>query len=341
MAKENRESKNWKKYRCLVARQPGGSLYTIVIRGKELAEKSRVLSRALDPKGIQRLKVDARCKRIAKFYALPDALMPGNVIGNMSSEQFQYNNEEGVASINQDFMNEIVDGQTRTWGFSPEFNEANVDFDLILTFMVDASDRLRAVQFYKINKEQKKVNPSLAFDLLEVMDEDTEEAIIAKISKILNEESDSPFRGLVGIKETDNGRISLATMVDKTKKFLGTPIGRKFRKEGEISENSLKETLKNYFNAVKKEFPEEWDNPDCILVKTLGFGGLIELLPDVLTEFINKKGYRIPTVAEMEEILEPMSSFDFNDQIVSSLGGEKGQKTLADKMREDLGFGTF
>jgi ADP-heptose:LPS heptosyltransferase len=57
------------------------------------------------------------------------------------------------------YVNEVIDGQHRLWGFSPDYDERNVNFDIILTFLISADVQTKARLFYKINREQKKINP--------------------------------------------------------------------------------------------------------------------------------------------------------------------------------------
>ena len=320
-------NKNWIKFQCLEARQPGTTLYTIVIKGKELVSKSKVLARASDAQGIQRILNKKRCDRIAKFLAREDSILPGNIIGTIDKKDVKI--ENGYAYINPDFLNDVIDGQHRLWGFHPDHNLEGTDFDVILTFMVGADNKTKASLFYKINKEQKKIDPSLAFDLLEVMEisgEEEKERQLASVCKKLNDDSDSPFFGIVKIKEKGDGVLTLATMIHKMKKFLGSQMGKRFEEDGLPKEDRLYQVLKAYFASVKKLFPEEWGNKEFILTKSLGYGALTELLPEILIK-IRQKTNKIPDEEEFGEVLKTLEGFDFKDQMLSSLGGEKGQKT--------------
>jgi DGQHR domain-containing protein len=338
---ESGDRKNWKKFRALVSEQPGGTVYTISISGKELVHSATVLSRKdIGETGIQRVRSSGRCNRIAGFLAQDNAMLANNLVGNVPGDKFYY--EDGYVYLHPELVHEIIDGQHRLWGFHEDHNEADVDFDIIYSFLVDADDGKRAALFYKINKEQKKVNPSLAFDLLSVMDEGTEEQKIAELVKQLNTDAESPFKGLIGIKEKEGGRISLANMTNKIRKFLRTPMGKRgFFINKALQQDALYLTLRNYFSAIEKTFPSEWADEESILVKTLGFGAFIELLGDVLIEHMRRHSDTIPKTGDLLEILAPLAGFDLCGEELTSFGGEKGQAQLASMLKEQLGFGAF
>lgn len=332
-------SKGWVRKPCLVMEQPGGDLYTVVFSGRELVGLSKVLSRAKHERGVQRILVKSRARRIAKFYTEDDVILPNNVIGTISSEHFVH--ADGYVYLSPEMVNEVIDGQTRLWGFDDEYNEDQIDFQILLTFIPNADDKKKAKIFYKINKEQKKINPSLAFDLLEIMDDKSLDAKISMLAKKLNSDSDSPFKGLIRVKENQEGLVGLSHIVNKLSKFLKTTVGEKFFVSALLDEDALYITVRNYFNAIKNTFPDEWGEPGYVLSKTLGIGAFMELLPDVLTEYASKHGFTIPTSDDIEDLIEPLQGFDFLDSAVSSFGGQKGQKQLADIFRDVIGFGKF
>ncbi|MBI2084125.1 MAG: DGQHR domain-containing protein [Candidatus Aenigmarchaeota archaeon] len=336
---KTKESSGWVRFKALEAKQPGGTLYTIVMKGKDLVSKSRVLTRDKDDEGVQRILSKARCRRIARFYAMDDTLLPGNIVSTIDNNDVRI--EDGHVQISKDFINEVIDGQHRLWGFDPEYNEQGTDFDVILTFLIGADVQTKAKLFYKINKEQKKINPSLAYDLLIVMGSDELKAEIAKVVQDLNEDKESAFYGTIKIRETSEGTISMATMAHKIEQFLKGPMGKRFLDREELNKQVLYDVLRNYFTAVKNLLPDAWSDSNCILVKSLGCGALIELLPDVISEHTSRNGRTVPTVKQFVEIMKPVSSFDFYDQEVTNLGGEKGQRYLANLLVEEIGIGGF
>lgn len=352
MKENTRENyKQWPKFGVLKTEQPGKTLYTVSISARWLVEHAIVLDRVNTPnsEGIQRLRKPGRCRHIANFVSRDDALLANNIIGNIDASSVVF--EDGFVYMDPTpgKKHEIVDGQHRLWGFSPEFNEEGSDFEILYTFLVDATPRERASLFYRINKEQKKINPSLAYDLLSVINDGSMEQHLSELMKRLNENRDSPFYEKIKVTEADEGTVSLAHMTHKFQKFLATEMGREFVKEGNIKQDVLYEVVKNYFGAIREIFPNEWDGidengepVDSVLVKTLGTGAFIELLGAVLLELRTKLGKNIPTKADFKETLEPLEGTDIlKDEDIGSFGGEKGQKQLANKLREELDFDTY
>jgi DGQHR domain-containing protein len=333
------EQQGWKKYRVIKAHQPGGTVYQIAILGKDLVSNAVVLKRGADSEGIQRVRRSAWVRRISKFYASGDVLLPNNIIGNLKPEDVFIEGDH--AYIRPSIIAEIIDGQHRLWGFHSDFNEADANFEIFFAFVIGADTPKKAKLFYKINKEQKKINPSLAFDLLSVINEGGLDQDVVDVVKWLNTESQSPFYGMIKMNETDEGILSLANMMTTVKDFLKTPLGRSFVRDEQVERDQLCILLRNYFLAVKELQPEEWGGEDSILTKTLGIGAFFQLMNDVLNEFIRKEGWRLPKVVELVEIMKPLEGFDFNSEDIRGLGGKKGQNVLADKLRDELGTGKF
>ena len=334
------ELKGWKKFRAIKAEQPGGTVYQIAITGKELVKNAVVLRKGIDKDGIQRVCREIRLKRINRFYASNDALLPNNIIGSIKEGHFHY--EDGYIWMNPDVVSEIIDGQHRLWGFHKDYNETDINFDVFFAFIVDADTPQKAKLFYKINKEQKKINPSLAFDLLSLINDGGFDQDVSEVIKRLNDEPESPFHTLIKMNETDNGIISLANMMTVARDFLKTSIGRNFAREDKIAENQLYLIFRNYFSAVKTIFAKEWNQESSILKKTLGIGALSIVMTDVLNEHVRRNGRnKLPQTQEIIEILEPASDFEFDDEDIKGLGGKKGQNILADKIREELEMGMF
>ena len=333
------EGEGWKKYRAIKADQPGESVYQISIKGRDLVKNAEVLRRGMHEEGIQRILKKSRLRRINKFYQSKDAFVVNNIVGTISSDHVRC--EDGYVYLSPEFKVYIIDGQHRLWGFDAEYNEEGIDFEVFLVFVVNANNEKMARLFYKINKEQKKINPSLAYDLLEVVDEEGLDKEISEVIKRMDREEKSPFYGLIKMNETETGKkITLVNMMTVIKDFLKTDIGsRFFQNEEHVKKGLLFDFFVNYFLGVKKVFSETWEEEESILLKAVGIGAFSNLTNDVFNEFVRTKGQRMPAEEEIAEILEPAQGFNFNDDEIRGLGGKKGQKVLAGLIRQELGWG--
>jgi hypothetical protein len=69
-----------------------------------------------------------------------------------------------------------------------------------------------------------------------------------------------------------------------------THVGLVFRGFFAVREDdTILKVLLNYFNAVREVFPEEWNNRDNPLSRTIGYGALVKLLADLSKEGIRNK----------------------------------------------------
>ncbi len=334
-----------KKIECLRLVQPGATLYTVSMSGKEVLNRLDVMRRADDrDAGIQRILKPSRCKRIGWFYSQRDAILPNNIIASAQPEEVRFEAAENDSnhgwlhiSDNAKFM--VIDGQHRGFGW----RYAERDFPVQLTLLIGTDRRTQAKLFYTINREAKKINPSLAYDLLGIIKPGTEEEKLAGVISALNDDADSPLHGLVRMTDAPDGDtiITQANIISKLVQFRRTPPGRWFNAmdgigEITVNENSLIRVLKEYFESVQELKPDDWGNRESILTKTLGFGALMKLLPDVLTE--SRVRFRKTDRMTFRKLLEPIRNFDFRSSDIASLGGEKGQQELRDRLADHIGL---
>lgn len=335
----------WLEFPAIKAKQPGGTVYMISVSGKKLIEKAIILKRGLDSRGIQRICMPAHCKRIAGFYTESNALLPNSIIGSIDSKYFLY--EEDKIYLSPKFVAEIIDGQHRLWGFHQDYNESDIDFEIFFAFLIDAETGDKARLFYKINKEAKRINPSLAFDLLSLIDDGGLDQALTELIRKLNEEPTSPFHEMIrmnpNIKKTVES-ITLVTMMAALKDFITTAVGRSFIKKDNVNihGDKLYRMVFDYYNAIKELVPDQWIYKDSPLIKSLGIAATFMVLDDVIGENARKHGWdQLPGKEALKSVLDPIKDFDFNEDEVSNLAGKKGQNLLAEMLRETLNFGKF
>ncbi len=69
-----------------------------------------------------------------------------------------------------------------------------------------------------------------------------------------------------------------------------------------FTEVEQRAVINNYFLAVKNVFTKEYKRTDSIFFQTLGFGGLINALPQIFTYSLREnKGF---TVADVTKVLK-------------------------------------
>ena len=290
--------------------QPIGDFFVGKVDARKLLSISSVDIRKqsdkliYQPKGLQRIRNQKRINEIKDFITSVDASFPNSIIINLSSDYILNKSfeQEGILKIKKDRnAANIIDGQHRLFGFEGiEFS-----FELIVSIFIDLEVDERAYMFSTINSKQIKVNPSLAYDLFEFEEFRSPQKTAHDIVKGLNFDPDSPWYKKINMLGRRHllfrGDMSQSTFIkyllplisenptydrdqikrgDTPNKYdLNKCIFNNFFVE-EKDEYILK-ILRNYFNAVKKVWPEEWENKrkKYILTKTTGYISLMNMLP--------------------------------------------------------------
>jgi hypothetical protein len=181
-----------------------------------------------------------------------------------------------------------------------------------------------------INTEQKRLPTSLCLDLLNIIG--TEEDIETRCRDIvagLNEEEDSPWYGQIDMTGEVSGRlISLVNFVRKLKPLL-TGVG--FMKSMDI--NDQYKIVANYWRGIRAVFPDQWGN--SLLTKTLGFGALMNILPDVFpkTQAMNAGRFNTDAVIGTFKLLKDSQ---FDSETLGSGAGNKAEMRAAEILTEKL-----
>jgi DGQHR domain-containing protein len=140
--------------------------------------------------GIQRDLNEKRAEEIRQYVNSFDASFPNTFIVSVKSEDI-LSDENGQLSIRaHEGAASIIDGQHRLAGFS---DYKKNDFDLIVSIFIDLPLEDQAMLFATINLKQTKVNASLVYDLYGETKLRSPQKTCHNISKLLNEESSSPF----------------------------------------------------------------------------------------------------------------------------------------------------
>ena len=306
--------------------QPIGKFLVAKVKASELLKISyrdeRTFNKDLSKyTGTQRTLKPNKLKSIKEFIETRDATFPNTIIGTLSDASL-YRYENGILKIViSDDINEkafqIIDGQHRLWGF--ENSPAAKDFDLLVTFFLNADVEDQAYIFSIINTTQTKLEPSLVSDLAELSRITTPENCVHSIAKVFNNREGSPWYNaikMLGKKDitsssgiisqysfnksilkyiyknsdtttirnilidSNNDRKKLDKIYVDTKEY----IFWEFYKNSE--EDKIYKILEEYFNAIKYSFKDKWCNPSSILCKTSGYSAFMKLFKDFYT---NKK----------------------------------------------------
>jgi hypothetical protein len=105
----------------------------------------------------------------------------------------------------------------------------------------------------------------------------------------------------------------------------------------------ITDVIWNYFDAVRKRWPEAWDfeGRGRMLNKSNGFKGLMRFLRDAYLHVATpgKPPYKIPSTAEFQQIFQKINAADDVFTVENFKPGTSGESALHRFLREQSGVG--
>jgi DGQHR domain-containing protein len=277
--------------------------------------------------GIQRPYKSSRSKEIAEYIEEEDSVLPNNIIVSLKQEFIHYSNNGELIIQPERNVAFVIDGQHRLRAFN---YTAKHDFELPVSGFVDLSLAEIAEIFVKINYYQKPVSKSLVYDLLGISPDIFPDYFEAhEITKILNETIDSPWFGLIKMLGVGKGIVTQATFISAMEaNDILDKVLKDFDRKQKIA------ILSNYFTAVKAILPEQWGHRGSIISKSIGVHALMRVFPRVFTAIaIQANSFK---TEQITEFISPIRDIPFSDKSITSLGGQRGVKTLALVMEDRI-----
>ncbi|HRF56413.1 MAG TPA: DGQHR domain-containing protein, partial [Campylobacterales bacterium] len=276
----------------LIVEQNNLKLYVFKLNSEEIYNHFNV-SRRLHNKdeGYQRIVKENKIKEIKAYLGGKSAdsypsILPSNILIALDNIKYDDKNNELIIQDNEDgYKGLIIDGQHRAKG-SYEFDPK---FELLVVGIGDLDTKYQARLFIKINDTQTPLPASLYMELISMTsDEDirnnldgeniTAEQKAVEILRDLNDNDDSSLNNLIAITGEERNKISLSSLAPFIKEYINYTDG-KFKN---YSFNQQVQIFKNYFNAIKVVFEDDWNNGTVF--KTTVYGGLLKSLDDVFHE---------------------------------------------------------
>lgn len=297
------------------------NVYTFVMNPKDLLEVSYVARRTGGQgkeRFYQRIIDKDRLLNIAR-YIEKGGKFPNNIIISFREDlkvKFhkikgpEYNGTDwpyqgisyGILEFPKDYRScWIIDGQHRLYSF------VNVKKDFYFNMPVTAFENLDLTQqrkfFLDINKNQKAVDSDLLWDLSgDVPDEI--EGIISNIAKFLNNSEESPlfwkiYYPSTGVK-TKKDKIKISAICMAIKRYhLVNPITIQNIKNPlhctyyEDCTKKVANSLLNYFNVLKENFPNNWSlNSKGFVMTNGGISVMIGLFEKIISRVMQKSNHQ-------------------------------------------------
>lgn len=291
--------------------------------------------------------------------------------GVLTLRTYQPGPDEGETPIPWDRIAKVLDGQHRIAAFmDDEYHYAfgKRDFDLNLAIFVGADISVQATIFATVNLAQTKVNRSLAYDLTELARTRSPYKSCHNIAVILDKEPKSPlYHRIKRLGTATPGRrkepltqaafveslirfISMDPVVDRNKLLdgenLDAPSPSELKKcpfRGLFVKNKdldIAEILFNYFTAVKKKWPNSWNDLDTsgnLLPRSNAFKALMKFLHlDVYPELAGDNLGRVPTTREFYPYFERLNLRDSDFTTKNFVPGSGGQSMFLKMLRQEI-----
>lgn len=282
--------------------------------------------------GYQRVLSNSRVRAVAD-YIKDGNIIPGSIIIAIDNGKFEEAKGKLRVMAGKDVA-WVIDGQHRLAG-AHLASEEGVNIELNVIALLDLSEQERIEQFVTINREGKNVPTSLYLDLLKHLPNLKSPGEVAAeratdIATALRHNKESIFYGRIVVTTSPGrGQISIVNFVRKVAPYVNP-------EKGLLNIFTLAQQtgiMENYFNGIRNSYIEEWNKPDSIFFKTVGFGALMNVFEDIFKECtMQGDGFR---VSDVVEVLKPMQGFDFR-QWASKGSGNKAEMEAAKDFQIDF-----
>lgn len=333
---------------AIEVKQGGDIFYIFTISAKKLLSISYTSERTKENKtGIQRgLRAD-RLIEIGKYLkggTSGNPILPNTIIVSLSSNSYFENGNINIFN-NQNGEAFVVDGQHRLWSFQEKYS-GDTDFNIVVSSFIELPDEKKALIFKTINGKQRKINPSLVYDLIPMLKDknwvEFENWRSQEIVHFLNEDSRSSWNNKISMVGEPGKIISQSSFITAIKKLFKK--NHLFSSDfNDFTEAVIQENiLVMYFNVIANSYSIEWDNKEYLISKYVGVSALLMLLEKIVFDLkekeiviINNEGLSLN-----EEILLPyilkLRQFNFSAKDMKQEGksfvGEGGVNELFKKI---------
>ena len=276
-------------------------------------------------RGYQRILIPEKLKKIHEFVKNdPRVAFPTNLTLVLSNE---CRKDDSYLRIPSKYASiDVIDGQHRLFSYALSSEQVREDALLIATaikFNIDDTqentnvtqkiNRYAARTFITINSEQTKVKRDLIYLIsYDVLDDKTPESIAAKILKMCDAKPNGVLAGIFALRafvkknKFDRTPIPIISIVRELARIFRTENLERIKSALGVQTTNLNESefpiqigrqlLEHYFSQVKYEFPDDWEDPDSLLLCAKYIGAFIKLLETFIEERL--------TIREMREELD-------------------------------------
>lgn len=275
------------------ARQGEYTFFVGVASAKQLLGIAYVQQRK-EGEGVQRTLSAERLKEIGNYVKgdKRPGLLPNCIILGLSKDA-RFDRKASQLRIpirdKEDKEAFVIDGQHRLFAFQEQY-VGGFDMPIPFTAFIGLDLTDIAYLFRTINSTQRKINPSLVYDLLPYLRErewaEFEDSRAVFLVQSLAEDEQSPWYGAVAMLGGRDAPITQASFVTaiKTQLKRGRVLSADFIRGAFSGQEIQYVLLRNYFAAIRDVFASEWRNPHYIVSKNLGVSAFLNVLGPIVRD---------------------------------------------------------
>ena len=292
--------------------------------------------------------------------------------GLLILNEFEPDDGDDADAIPWERIANVLDGQHRIAAFMDENNEYSYaydrDFEINLAIFVGADISEQASIFATVNLAQTKVNRSLVYDLTELARTRSPHKTCHNVAVALDSNVKSPRHGRIkrlGTKTPGREKepLTQAAFVESLVRFISVdPVGDRNSlldgvKPPKASELELRkvpfrnmfidkrdieiaEIVFNYFKAVRKKWPNSWDNlaeSGNLLPKSNAFKALMKFLrEDAYLKIAGNNIGVVPSAKMFDPFFEDLDIRDSDFTSKNFVPGSGGQSMFLKMLRREI-----
>lgn len=306
-------------------------LLVVRLKGDWLLDHTTPSWRAKDPiEGFQRIVKDKRAKDIAMAVLDQRRSFPNAII--LATDISRFSSEGSEVDIPDDIRFLVVDGQHRLW--AQRYSTYIADYACMIHLGLSEVDMAKL--FLEINNTQKRVPPSLRWDLVRLIEPEEDPSGLAAVEIVyeLVTDDESPLYQRVDLTG-EQGQIVLkqASLAPEIKSIIAS-------RDSEIGAEGLDiqiEIFRRYFSAMRLVDPTTWASGNTPFQTNRIMRALIRLLPIIqASEKQKAKEISIQTYAGYLRRIKPES---LEPEAIRALQGSAGIIAIYDTLMTQV-FGS-
>jgi DGQHR domain-containing protein len=292
--------------------------------------------------------------------------------GKLILSAFEPDDDEDGEAIPWERIANVLDGQHRIAAFMDEDSEYSYaydhDFEINLAIFIGADISEQASIFATVNLAQTKVNRSLVYDLTELAKTRSPHKTCHNVAVALDTNKKSPlFQRIKRLGTKTPGRekepLTQAAFVESLVRFISVdPVSDRNKlldgkKPPRATPDELKkvpfrnmfldkqdveiaEIIFNYFSAVRKKWPESWENlaeSGNLLPKSNAFKALMKFLrEDAYLKIVGDDVGKVPSAKKFEPFFEDIDVRDSDFSTKNFVPGSGGQSMFLKMLRKEI-----